>query len=146
MNPENLEIEITEDSLMKEGAEKTLKYIRDDLHIKIALDDFGSAYSSLGELKRFKGLLDIIKIDKKLIDNVADDKFDAHQVSSIIESARILKAGIVAEGIEKPSQAEFLFNHMVGRENSVNIMMQGYLYYRPLSHGDYEKEISKGGK
>jgi EAL domain-containing protein (putative c-di-GMP-specific phosphodiesterase class I) len=105
--PHRLELEVTETSLMRDTAE--VLDVLDRLRasgISIAIDDFGSGYSSLGYLKRFP--IDKLKIDKTFIDGCAEAGNDAAITSAIIAMGRALNLTVVAEGVETDSQLEFL--------------------------------------
>ena len=72
LDPQYLQIEIVETSLLEN--EKVVFSILDELReigIKIFLDDFGTGYSSLSYLKRFKGRIDTIKIDRSFINDLS---------------------------------------------------------------------------
>jgi diguanylate cyclase (GGDEF)-like protein len=91
--------------------------------IKFSMDDFGTGFSSLGQLDVFE--LDKIKIDKIFIHDLIDDKKRQRLVKSIISMAESLNLAIVAEGIETQEQLDCLkkFGCQLG---------QGYLISKPL--------------
>jgi EAL domain-containing protein (putative c-di-GMP-specific phosphodiesterase class I) len=74
--------------------------------IRLAIDDFGSGYSSLARLKTLP--ITSLKIDNFFINNVLDDERDAAIVKAIISLARSLEIQVVAEGVETSEQLEFL--------------------------------------
>ena len=77
LDPEYLEIEITETSLLEN--EKVVFSVLDKLRnigIRISLDDFGTGYSSLSYLKRFKGRIDTLKIDRSFISDLSQSDPD----------------------------------------------------------------------
>jgi len=119
----SLELEITEGSLINNiaSASETLHRLR-RLGATIALDDFGTGYSSLAHLRRFP--LDKVKIDKAFISEIPDSAEDKAIVGVIASLAGTLGLTLVAEGIERPQQAEAM------REMGV-MLGQGYLYHRP---------------
>ena len=105
--PHRLELEVTETSLMRETA--AVIDVLDRLRasgVSIAIDDFGSGYSSLGYLKRFP--IDKLKIDKIFIDGCAEPGNDAAITSAIIALGSALNLTVVAEGVETDAQLEFL--------------------------------------
>ncbi|MRV70150.1 EAL domain-containing protein [Duganella sp. FT92W] len=127
--PSCLGIEITEGCVMGDpdksvGALRRLKAIG----VGISLDDFGTGYSSLAYLKRFP--IDVLKIDKSFVDDVAHAASDAAIALSVISLAHNLNMRVVAEGVETPEQARFLASHGCDA-------MQGYLYSRPLTAADF---------
>lgn len=102
-----IEFEITETYIMKNPEQSQL--LLEKLHktgISLAMDDFGTGYSSLGYLKRFK--VDILKIDKILVNDIEKDINDFAIVKAIIAMAHTLGIKVVAEGIETNRQVEML--------------------------------------
>jgi diguanylate cyclase (GGDEF)-like protein len=119
-----LVLEVTETVLMADpvAAAAALGSIR-DLGVRVALDDFGSGYSSLSHLRRFP--IDIVKIDKSFVDDVAQEGVESAIARGIIELGRAMHLQTVAEGIEVPEQADML--RTLGCD-----LGQGYLFARPL--------------
>jgi len=123
--PHRLELEVTETSLMRDSA--AVLEVLDRLRasgISIAIDDFGSGYSSLGYLKRFP--IDKLKIDRTFIAGCADAGNDAAIASAIIALGKALKLTVVAEGVETEAQLEFL------RAGGCEVA-QGYRLAAPLA-------------
>lgn len=122
--PHRLELEVTETSLMRDtaGVLDVLDRLRAS-GISIAIDDFGSGYSSLGYLKSFP--IDKLKIDKTFIDDCALPGNDAAITSAIIALGRALNLTVVAEGVETAPQLEFL------RERGCEVV-QGHHVSPPL--------------
>ena len=120
-----LVLEVTETVLMADPvvAAAALGRIR-DLGVRVALDDFGSGYSSLSHLRRFP--IDIVKIDKSFVDDVAGDGVESAIARGIIELGKAMRIQTVAEGIEADEQAEVL--RTLGCE-----LGQGYFFARPLA-------------
>ena len=86
--------------------------IRQSLHalknigVRLAIDDFGAGYSSLGQLRRFP--LDALKIDRSFVSDLETSK-DAQAIcSAILSIAHRLSLDAVAEGIETEQQLAFL--------------------------------------
>lgn len=136
LDPSFLTLEITESTLMK----KSDKVIADinalrSLGVKIAIDDFGVGFSSLSFLSSFK--VDIIKIDRRFIENVLLDKTDMIITQSIINLAYDLNIEMHAEGIENLGQLLYLkkFNCRIG---------QGFLFSRPIRHKELRILLEKG--
>ena len=98
-----LTLEITETALMHETNTMTARLgeLR-ALGARIALDDFGTGYSSLSHLRNFP--IDVLKVDKSFIDDIACGTEDANLARAIVELAKTLNLEIVAEGIEDPMQ------------------------------------------
>ena len=120
-----LVLEVTETVLMADPvvAATALAHIR-DLGVRVALDDFGSGYSSLSHLRRFP--IDIVKIDKSFVDDVAHEGAESAIARGIIELGRAMRIQTVAEGIEGDDQAETL--RSLGCE-----LGQGYFFAKPLA-------------
>lgn len=124
VDPSRLEIEITESIAMsqKNHIEAKLRELR-ALGIKIAIDDFGTEYSSLG---RFKDLaVDKIKIARPFIDGISMGQKDEAIVKSIISLAKNLHISLIAEGVETADQRDFLLAEEVQ-------YVQGFFYYHPM--------------
>jgi diguanylate cyclase (GGDEF)-like protein len=124
LDPDHLELEITE-SLIVEDASEALKTLRmlDDLGVRLAIDDFGTGYSGLSYLKRFP--IDAVKIDQSFIRDISVDADDAAIVRAIVAMAKSLKLAVIAEGVETGEQLAFLSS--LGCD-----FAQGYLLGRPM--------------
>jgi diguanylate cyclase (GGDEF)-like protein/PAS domain S-box-containing protein len=125
LQPGRVELEVTETFLM-ENPEKsiaTLKALK-SMGFHIAMDDFGTAYSSLSYLKRFP--VDTLKIDRSFVRDIPDDPDDVAITKTIIAMAKSLGLGIVAEGVETAFQQAFLEAHGCNK-------LQGYFFSRPLT-------------
>ncbi|MFU8788465.1 MAG: putative bifunctional diguanylate cyclase/phosphodiesterase [Methylobacter sp.] len=115
----HLELEMTESGLMDNPAE--VLALLDKLHtlgVRLTLDDFGTGFSSLTQLKQFP--LDTVKIDSSFIVGIPRAKDDMDMTTTIIAMARILGFKVLAEGVETPEQLAFL------REKNCDLY-QGYL-------------------
>jgi EAL domain-containing protein (putative c-di-GMP-specific phosphodiesterase class I) len=99
IEPAAIELEITETTAMQ-NAELTIDILRAlcDAGVSIAIDDFGSGYSSLAYLRRFP--INAVKIDRSFIGGVATNEGDDAIVSAVIAIARSLKLRVIAEGVE----------------------------------------------
>lgn len=122
--PELLEFEITESAVMKdpEQAIDTMRRLKAK-GIQVAIDDFGSGYSSLSYLKRFP--IDRLKIDQSFVREATTNSTDAAIITAIVTLARNLGLKVIAEGVETPEQLTIL------RQLGCN-EIQGYLFSRPL--------------
>lgn len=94
------------------------------LGVRLALDDFGSGYSSLGYLTRLP--FDRLKVDRSFVDGVASQPAKRKLLGGIIALSRGLGMSIVAEGAERPAEVDVL------RELGCDVV-QGYVYSRPVS-------------
>ena len=133
-----LEFEITETSMVRdvEGASLVLAKLR-SLGVSIAIDDFGTGFSSLSHLRHLP--VDALKIDKAFVTDIdvaagrgRDVAGGAAIVSAVIGLARGLGLAVVAEGVEKRSQLNFLT-----REGCHAV--QGYLICPPLPAAEFER-------
>ena len=118
-----LELEITEASLI-EDRERTLHVIRQlkTLGVTIAMDDYGTGYSSLSTLQTYP--FDKVKIDRSFVNGVTANETSAAIVKATILLASSLRMSVLAEGVERQDQADFL-----RAEGCTEI--QGFLYGRP---------------
>ena len=128
-----LELEITESVVMQDAAEATV--MLEQLHrmgIGLSIDDFGTGYSSLAYLKRFP--IQKLKIDQSFVRDISVDSDDAAIVQAIIAMAHGLRLRVVAEGVERAEQLDYL--RMLGNDE-----YQGFLYSRPLSAREVERRL-----
>ncbi len=124
LDPEYLELEITESVLM-ENAEATRETIRQlkDMGVHLAIDDFGTGYSSLNYLKHFP--IDRLKIDRVFIKDLAEHPDETAIAEAVIALAHSLRIRVMAEGVETRTQMELLFSRRCEE-------MQGYFFSYPL--------------
>jgi predicted signal transduction protein with EAL and GGDEF domain len=135
INPRRLEFEITETALVAnfETAMNALQLLR-NLGASIALDDFGTGYSSLSYVHQLP--LDKIKIDRRFVNDVCDDRRARKIVKTIIGLSRDLDIQCVAEGVETEAQAVVLSE--LGCPQ-----MQGYLFSRPVPLNDIKRWMER---
>jgi diguanylate cyclase (GGDEF)-like protein/PAS domain S-box-containing protein len=105
VTPRQLCVEVLETHLLDNANIEVLREVK-RLGITIAIDDFGSGYSSLLYLKRMPA--DIIKIDRALITDLVHEPDDRKIVSKLIELAHDLGLSVVAEGVEHTDQTDIL--------------------------------------
>ncbi len=124
LDPRTLGIEVTEkiSQLRMDDVIASLRELR-DAGVRIAMDDFGLGYSSLGTLNRIP--LDIIKIDTSFVHRSPGNPDDAAIVQSIIALAHSLRIKVLAEGVETEDQLAFMCEHHCDA-------VQGFLYSRPM--------------
>ncbi len=120
-----IELELTENVIMQDVNDKMrcLKKVT-DAGIRIAIDDFGTGYSSLSNLQRLP--VDTLKMDQSFVDGINPASGENSMVSIIIAMARGLGLGLIAEGVEKPHQAQYL-------EQAGCCQGQGFLFSTPLN-------------
>ncbi|HYG27687.1 MAG TPA: EAL domain-containing protein [Caulobacteraceae bacterium] len=122
--PCRLELEVTESALIEEPerAFDNLWALK-KLGVRIAMDDFGTGFSSLSTLQSFP--FDKIKIDKSFVEDIGGDGRAKVIVRAVLGLGRSLEIPVVAEGVETSEQLEFLRS-----ENCLEV--QGYLIGRPV--------------
>jgi len=132
-----LELEITESVIMADPmrARGVVARLR-DMGVKVAIDDFGSGYSSLGYLKRLP--VNDLKIDKSFVINMMEDSGDAVIVQSTIDLAHNLGLTVIAEGVESDETWRRL--RALGCD-----VAQGWLIGRPLPAADFANWLNRGG-
>ena len=123
-----LELEVTESALMKDVtiAQKQLQ-ILNRMGISIALDDYGTGYSSLAYLKNLP--VGTLKVDKSFVDGLCTNEKDYAIVKSTIELAKSLKMKTTVEGVEDQNQLDKL-------QSMHADYIQGYVFSRPLKKED----------
>ncbi len=132
--PDALDIEITESAMINDNAMETLLALR-QLGVRIVVDDFGVAYSSLGYLKRLP--VGAVKIDRAFLRDVTTDAYDQAIVGAIVSLAQTLDIHVIAEGIENEQQLKFVKNLPIGDA-------QGYLFSYPLPLDKFSKLLNDG--
>lgn len=128
VNPQELEIELTESSVM-ENADAAIRIMQEirKLGAKIAIDDFGTGYSSLGYLKKLP--ISSLKIDRSFVSELTSDKDSRTIILAVSNLAHNLGLTVVAEGAETEAQVQIL------AESGVD-MIQGFYYAKPMSSED----------
>lgn len=131
IKPENLKIELTENSLIDNpvNAINKLNQLK-DAGFSISLDDFGTGYSSLNYLKDLP--VDTVKIDKSFVNKVHTSKLDHSILKGILYFIRELKLDLIVEGVETETQLKTLVD--LGCRS-----FQGYYFSKALGDNDFEK-------
>ncbi|MCZ7861448.1 EAL domain-containing protein [Agrobacterium salinitolerans] len=127
-----LEIEITESGIISD-CEHALDIIKElkALGVSIAMDDFGTGWSSLSTLQSFP--FDKIKIDKAFIKDVTHNPQSAEIVRSTVNLGRNLKIDVLAEGVETTDHLEFLRDIGCGQA-------QGFYFGRPIPSENFQTD------
>ncbi|MBA2770386.1 MAG: bifunctional diguanylate cyclase/phosphodiesterase [Sporichthyaceae bacterium] len=126
---DRLVLEVTESALHSaQDARQVLSRLR-DLGGTIALDDFGSGYSSLGQLRDMP--VDMLKIDKSFVQNLSGDSQGRAYLRTIVKLGQILGMTVCAEGIEERAQRDVLYS--LGCD-----LGQGWLFGRPVPAGEVD--------
>ena len=134
LDPQDLELELTEGVLMQdaESAVVTLLALK-AMGVKLAVDDFGTGFSSFTYLRRFP--VDTLKVDKSFIHEITEDSDGTTIVNAMINIGKSLKQRVVAEGVETRSQLDFLQRH--GCDEG-----QGGYFSHPLTAEQVEKTFN----
>ncbi len=127
---DSIELELTESAFF-EDKQVLINTIRNlqNVGFAVSMDDFGSGYSSLNSLKDLP--LDVIKLDGEFFKETEDIDRSNKIVKDTVELARHLEMKIVAEGIEKEEQVNFLQD--IGCD-----LIQGFYYAKPMTVPEFE--------
>ena len=123
--PNCLELEITESIIMQE-IDNSIRIMESlaERDVRFSVDDFGTGYSSLGYLKKLP--INVLKIDRSFIRDIASDQDDAAIVGAIIAMSDKLGLQVVLEGVENHEQLAQLKEY-------AGIRIQGFLLGKPLT-------------
>jgi len=129
-----LELEITEGMLVHD-IDKTTKALKkfQDMGIRIAVDDFGTGFSSMNYLKQLP--VNVLKIDRCFIKDINNSPNDASIATGMIHLAHSLKLEVIAEGVDSIEQFSLL------KEKGID-KIQGFLYSKALPGDEIETLIS----
>jgi EAL domain-containing protein (putative c-di-GMP-specific phosphodiesterase class I) len=132
----NLVLEITESVVVRDDGEslESLRALR-DLGVQLAIDDFGTGYSSIAYLRHLP--VDVLKIDRSFVREVARDTRAAALVDAITSMASALDLQLVAEGIEEVEQVATL--RAMGCQ-----LGQGYWFARPMPADAVTRYLAAG--
>ncbi|MFN3625040.1 MAG: putative bifunctional diguanylate cyclase/phosphodiesterase, partial [Hyphomicrobium sp.] len=136
--PSRLELEVTESVLLRDSPVYTALLDKlSDLGVSIALDDFGSGYSSLSYLHRFS--FDRIKIDHSFIRDFARNQGSLKIVRAIVMLAHSLGLEVTAEGVETDEQ-------LAAVRGEGCDAVQGYYTGAPVPMTEFTERLSRGGE
>ncbi len=133
LSPSRLEIEVTESALFRDQnrALHNLRQLK-MLGVRIAMDDFGTGFSSLATLQAFP--FDKIKIDRSFVDGITTRDQSAAIVRAIVGLGKSLNVPVTAEGVETQAQLDYLREQGCGQA-------QGFLLGRPMSIADQGRHV-----
>lgn len=136
LDPHLLELEITESVLMRDAESSTeiLSQLK-NIGVQLAVDDFGTGFSSLSYLQQFP--IDVLKIDRSFVNDIKSISDDGFIVSAVISMGNSLKLRVVAEGIENEIQLAFL--QVRDCEEG-----QGYLFSPPVPAIQLQEMLKSG--
>ncbi len=133
-----LEIEITEYSLA-ESLDTTIANINElrKLGIQIALDDFGTGYTSIAQLLKLP--INLLKIDKSLIDDIERNHMNRDLVDSVIYMGHVMNCEVISEGVETEKQLSLLNEHKCD-------FVQGFVWGKPMPYEEALKLYAESDK
>lgn len=130
IDPCLIEIEITEQAELTyspQTLDNLLLYKSKGM--SIAIDDFGTGFSMISYLTTFP--INKIKIDKSFVQKIGHDTKSRAVLKSLIQLANSIECELLAEGVERPEEAQFL------QANECNVF-QGYMFDKPMKAKDFE--------
>jgi diguanylate cyclase (GGDEF)-like protein len=138
MEAKLLEFEISESVLIRdiEAAARVLTALK-NLGVRIAIDNFGTGYTTLSTLRRLP--LDTIKIDRAFIRDIVGNPDSAKLADAVIAMGKTLGLTIVAQGIDTREEADFLRAHACDE-------IQGFYFNRPLPADQFQVLLADQGE
>ena len=126
LRPENLVFEVTEREFIEDegGTARNVLEAIQAWGAKVALDDFGTGFSNIATLRRFR--VDHLKIDKSFVEGIGAGSVAETVIDSIVDLGQKLEMTVVAEGIERPEQLDYLVVRGVH-------LFQGFHFSPPLT-------------
>lgn len=103
--------------------------------IHIAMDNFGSGYSSLMLLKSFD--CEYVKIDRTFVKDIEESDYDKKLVKMTIDFCHDVNKKVVVEGVETKDACQFL------KEECIADALQGYYFSRPIPEMNFEDYLRK---
>ena len=137
LDPSRLAVEVTETVLLDDAndAASTLADLR-ATGVRVFLDDFGTAYSSLSYLHRLP--LDVVKLDRAFVSGLDEQGAKQQIVGAVVQMARALRMTVIAEGVETARQLDRL------RELGCHLV-QGYHLARPMPADEMTARLDPAG-
>ncbi|MEP4891535.1 MAG: EAL domain-containing protein [Aliiglaciecola sp.] len=131
LKPASLELEITEGCIIEDLAQTSeILWKLKRLGVSIAIDDFGSGYTSFAYLTKLP--VDVLKLDKILIDDLGINTDVSDMIQSVIGLCKKMQIEVVAEGVEDERQVKIL------KEFGCDYI-QGYVYSKPVEKPEFER-------
>lgn len=132
--PGLIELEVTEAAVMKDPGRCAASLLRlRDHGFGVAVDDFGTGFSSIAHLRKLA--IDTLKIDLSFVQGAATDADAAATIHAITAMANALRLSLVAEGVETTGQRDFLAASACGAA-------QGHLFAKPMPAEDLAAWLS----
>jgi diguanylate cyclase (GGDEF)-like protein len=135
MRPHNLGLELTENTVITytTNLRETMRSLH-EMGVRVAIDDFGTRYSSLTSLHQLP--ISTLKIDREFVRDASKDKKNTIIVKSLIALGENLNLNVVAEGIQTKEELQFMLVHGCR-------FGQGELLMKPLPADQMEKLLSQ---
>ncbi|MDO5336208.1 MAG: EAL domain-containing protein [Eubacteriales bacterium] len=135
INGKNLIMELTE-AHFDDEPEKLMRFLNGckKLGMSIALDDFGSGYSSMGLLIKYPS--NVVKLDRSLLNGLTDSPDKQMFLKTVIFACHQFGKLVCVEGVEEPEEVQIV-------QETGSDMIQGYHFYRPLELGDFYGVLNK---
>ena len=131
--PDRIELELTETAIIDDPEASARMFRRlQTVGMSLAIDDFGTGHASLIQLKQVPA--DRLKIDRSFVQDLDQADADPRLVQAIVQMARTLGLGVIAEGVETPNQAARLLE--LGCDQA-----QGFLYAHPMPFAEFREMI-----
>jgi EAL domain-containing protein (putative c-di-GMP-specific phosphodiesterase class I) len=135
LEPSRLELEVTESGIIGD-ASQALKVIRKlkEIGVQIAMDDYGTGYSTLATLHNFP--FDKIKIDREFIKDIDQNEHSAAILKSTMILGNSLKIPVLAEGVETEA-------HLAALSTEGCQLVQGFLFGKPMPNNMFEELLTQ---
>ncbi len=135
INPSDVVIEFTE-TVDPERLENESRFIRRlrSIGFKVAIDDFGSGYSSMIRLS--KTTLDRIKIDKSFVTDIVNSNSNQALIKAMVDLGRAFNIDVVVEGVETKEEYDFM------RQQAIQYI-QGYYFYKGMEANEIIRLFAK---
>lgn len=126
LGPGSLVFEVTEREFIEDegGTARNVLEAIQAWGAKVALDDFGTGYSNISNLRRFR--LDHLKIDRSFVEGIGTGSVAETVIDAIVDLGQKLEMTVIAEGVERPEQVEYLLARGVH-------LFQGFHFSLPLT-------------
>jgi diguanylate cyclase (GGDEF)-like protein len=133
--PDCLHLELTESSLLHDEARaiEVLGQLR-ATGVRLWLDDFGTGFSGLSHLRRFR--VDGVKIDRSFVGDILTDPDDLALASAVIAMAKSLGMQVIAEGVETEAQLGLLVERGCD-------LVQGFLFSEPAAIDEMPRRLAR---
>jgi diguanylate cyclase (GGDEF)-like protein/PAS domain S-box-containing protein len=135
LDPTRLGLEVTETAIVAQSTAEQARAELERLHergVRIAVDDFGTGLSGLGQLRQFP--IDVLKVDRSFVSGLEEGGKDSAITANLVTLAHALGLVAVAEGVESEAQLSSL------RELGCDVA-QGFLYARPTAPEEVEARL-----